>query len=168
MTTRCGDLDPGLLLHLLRTEKMSIDDLEHLLNRESGLRGIAGESDMRKLLDSNEPEARLAVELYCYRAHKYIGAYLAVLGGADAILFGGGVGEHAPEIRECILAGLEWAGIVDGTILCLYEGGEKHRLRAGVFGSSKGQESLLDTGSKSQVQARPGVLFNGRAWMVGW
>ena len=112
MATRCGDLDPGLLLHLLRTEKMSIDDLEHLLNRESGLRGIAGESDMRKLLDSNEPEARLAVELYCYRAHKYIGAYLAVLGGADAILFGGGVGEHAPEIRECILAGLEWAGIV--------------------------------------------------------
>ncbi len=112
MATRSGDLDPGLLLHLLRSEQMSIAELDHLLNHESGLLGMAGENDMRKLLVSNEPEAQLAVELYCYRARKYIGAYLAVLGGADAILFGGGVGEHAPEIRERILAGLEWAGIV--------------------------------------------------------
>lgn len=112
MATRSGDLDPGLLLHLLRAEKMSIVELDHLLNQESGLRGMAGENDMRKLIISNEPAAQLAIELYCYRARKYIGAYLAVLGGADAILFGGGVGEHAPEIRERILAGMEWAGIV--------------------------------------------------------
>lgn len=112
MATRSGDVDPGLLLFLLRAQKMSIADLDHLLNHESGLRGMSGESDMRKLLHSNEPAAQLAVELYCYRAHKYIGAYLAVLGGADAILFGGGVGEHAPEIRERILAKLEWAGIL--------------------------------------------------------
>lgn len=91
---------------------MIVDELDRLLNQESGLRGMAGESDMRKLLVSNEPAAQLAVELYCYRARKYVGAYLAVLGGADAILFGGGVGEHAPEIRERILAGMEWAGIV--------------------------------------------------------
>ena len=112
MATRSGDIDPGLLLYLLRKTKLSADELDHMLNWESGLLGIAGESDMRKLLVSNEPDAQKAVELYCYRAHKYVGAYLAVLGGADAILFGGGVGENAPEIRERILAGLEWAGIM--------------------------------------------------------
>ncbi len=112
MATRSGDLDPGLLLYLLRTGKMSGDELDHLLNQESGLRGMAGENDMRKLLASDEPAAQLAIALYCYRARKYVGAYLAVLGGADAILFGGGVGEHAPEIRERILAGMEWTGIV--------------------------------------------------------
>lgn len=111
MATRGGDLDPGLLLHLLRAEKMSIAELDHLLNQESGLRGMTGESEMHKLLTSSEPAAQLAIDLYCYRARKYVGAYLAVLGGADAILFGGGVGEHAPEIRERILAGMEWAGI---------------------------------------------------------
>jgi len=112
MATRSGDIDPGLLLHLLRTEQMSVDEMDHLLNRDSGLRGMAGENDMRKLLASTDPEVQTALELYCYRARKYIGAYLAVLGGADAILFGGGVGEHAPAIRERILAGMEWAGIV--------------------------------------------------------
>ncbi len=112
MATRSGDIDPGLLLYLLHTGKMSIDELDRLLNRESGLRGVAGEHDMQKLLASNKPAAQLAIDLYCYRARKYVGAYLAVLGGADAILFGGGVGEHAPEIRERILTGLEWAGIV--------------------------------------------------------
>ena len=72
---------------------------------------MAGDSDMRKLLESSDAAAQLAVELYCYRARKYLGAYLAVLGGADAILFGGGVGENSPQIREKILAGMEWAGI---------------------------------------------------------
>ncbi|MFZ5524935.1 MAG: acetate/propionate family kinase [Pseudomonadota bacterium] len=112
MATRSGDLDPGLLLYLLREGRMTVDKLERLLNQDSGLRGMAGENDMRKLLASNEPSAQLAIDIYCYRVRKYIGAYLAVLGGADAILFGGGVGEHAPEIRERILAGMEWAGIV--------------------------------------------------------
>lgn len=112
MATRSGDLDPGVLLYLLRAGSMTVDELDRLLNQESGLLGMAGEDDMRQLLDSAEPAAQLALTLYCYRARKYIGAYLAVLGGADAILFGGGVGEHAPEIRERILAGLEWAGII--------------------------------------------------------
>jgi len=112
MATRSGDIDPGLLLHLLRSENMSVDELDRLLNRNSGLLGMAGENDMRRLLVSTDTEVQTALELYCYRARKYIGAYLAVLGGADTILFGGGVGEHAPEIRERILAGMEWAGIV--------------------------------------------------------
>lgn len=112
MATRSGDVDPGVLLYLLREGGMTVDELDRLLNQESGLRGMAGDSDMRRLLDSAEATAQLTVELYCYRARKYVGAYLAVLGGVDAILFGGGVGEHAPEIRERILAGMEWTGIV--------------------------------------------------------
>jgi acetate kinase len=112
MATRSGDIDPGLLLHLLRNENMSVDEMDHLLNRESGLRGMAGESDMRKLLVSTDLPVQTALDLYCYRARKYVGSYLAALGGTDAILFGGGVGEHTPGIRERILAGMEWAGIV--------------------------------------------------------
>jgi acetate kinase len=112
MATRSGDIDPGLLLHLQLSAGMTPERLATLLNEESGLRGVSGGSaDMRSLLASSEPAARLAVDLYCYRARKYLGAYLAVLGGAEAILFGGGVGENAPEIRARVLAGLEWAGI---------------------------------------------------------
>lgn len=111
MATRGGDLDPGALLYLLREAGLTVTDLDTLLNKESGLRGLAGDGDMRALLTNPEPEARHAIDLYCYRARKYVGAYLAVLGGADAILFGGGVGEHAASVRGQILAGLEWAGI---------------------------------------------------------
>lgn len=112
MATRSGDVDPGLLLYLQRVEGLTPDRLERLLYRESGLLGVSGMSaDMRQLLSSAHPGARLAVALYCYRARKYVGSYLAVLGGADAILFGGGVGENAPEIRARILEGMEWAGI---------------------------------------------------------
>ena len=112
MATRCGDVDAGLLLYLQRMEQLPPERLERLLNEESGLLGVSGMSgDMRVLLGSAEPAARLAVELYCQRARKYLGAYLAVLGGADAILFGGGVGENAPAIRARILDGMAWAGI---------------------------------------------------------
>jgi len=112
MATRAGDVDAGLLLYLLRDMRMSPDRIDALLNKESGLLGVSGVSaDMRALLESDDPAARFAVELYVYRARKYLGAYLAVLGGADAILFGGGVGEHAPAVRARILADMEWAGI---------------------------------------------------------
>jgi acetate kinase len=112
MATRCGDIDPGLLTFLQRAEGLTSEQLEHVLNDESGLLGLSGESaDMKHLLDSQQPGARLAVDVYCYRVRKYIGAYLAALGGADAILFGGGVGEHAPTVRSKILSGLETLGI---------------------------------------------------------
>jgi len=112
MATRSGDVDPGVLLHLMRVEGLDAKRLDGLLNRESGLAGLAGEGgDMRALLASNAPRARLAVELYAYRARKYVGAYLAVLGGADAVVFGGGVGEHAPAVRAGVVEGLAWAGI---------------------------------------------------------
>jgi acetate kinase len=112
MATRSGDVDPGLLLYLQRARGMTFTDLDRLLNEESGLLGLSGISgDMRALLTSTEPAARLALDVYCHRIRKYLGAYLAVLGGADAILFGGGVGEQSPAIRERVLTGLEFARV---------------------------------------------------------
>jgi len=112
MATRCGDLDPGVLLYLQRVAGLDLQAVESLLNRESGLRGLSGSSgDMRELLDSPEPGARLAVDIYCRRARRYLGGYLALLGGADAILFGGGVGENAAAVRAAILQDMAWAGI---------------------------------------------------------
>ena len=112
MATRCGDIDPGLLVYLQRHEGWSAEELERRLNHDSGLAGLSGEGgDVRTLLASSHPAAHLALEVFCYRARKCVGAYLAVLGGADAILFGGGIGEHAPALRASILQGLEWAGI---------------------------------------------------------
>ncbi len=113
MATRPGDVDSGALIHLARAEGLSLERIEQLLNEEAGLLGLSGMSgDMQLLLESEEPASRFAVEVYCYRARKYIGAYLAALGGAEAILFGGGVGEHAPLVRAKILSGLARLGIV--------------------------------------------------------
>lgn len=112
MATRSGDIDPGLITFLQRQEDLSPQATDRMLNDASGLLGVSGLSgDMRELLASDSARARLAVDLYCYRARKYIGAYIAVLGGVDAILFGGGVGENAPEIRARILDGMEWSGV---------------------------------------------------------
>ena len=114
MTTRAGDLDPGVLTTLLRHENLSPSALEDLLNRQCGLLGVSGRSaDMRELLAAAPDDARaaLAVEMFCYRASKYIGAYLAALGGAQAIVFGGGIGENSPPIRARICARLAWFGL---------------------------------------------------------
>ena len=111
MATRGGDMDPGVITYLQRREGLSPEVTERLLYYNCGLQGVAGESDMRRLLAREDAQARLAVEMYCHRARKYLGAYLAVLGSADAILFGGGVGENAPFVRGKILADMEWAGI---------------------------------------------------------
>jgi acetate kinase len=112
MGTRCGDVDAGLLLYLQRQENWSAERMERWLNEQCGLLGVSGESaDVRTLLQSASEGARRALELFTYRARKYLGAYLTVLGGADAILFGGGIGEHSPDVRARILHGLEWAGV---------------------------------------------------------
>lgn len=128
MATRCGDIDPGAVLHLLKlngaTPAAAQDDrpadaveaavarVARLLNAESGLLGVSGKSaDMRDLIDDDGASSRFAVELYCYRLRKYIGAYLAALGGAEGIVFGGGIGEHAPRVRSEALAGLHWCGV---------------------------------------------------------
>ena len=116
MGTRSGDLDPALVGYLVRKAGLSIDEVEHLLNESSGLLGLSGlSSDMRELLIAAEgrPNSRaaLAVDVCCYRVRKYIGAYLAVLGGADAIVFGGGIGERSSVIRARICDGMDWCGL---------------------------------------------------------
>lgn len=112
MATRAGDVDPGALTFLQKTEHMGPEELERLLNESSGLLGVSGESgDLRQLFRSRNADAELAIDLYCYRIRQYVGAYLAVLGGADAILFGGGVGEYAPAVRQQALTGMEWCGV---------------------------------------------------------
>ena len=114
MGTRSGDIDPAIVSILAREEGLSPGEAELLLNTRSGLLGLSGRSrDMRDLLgrEGDDPRAHLAVEIFCYRARKYLGGYLAALGGADGIVFSGGIGENAPEIRERILTGMEWCGI---------------------------------------------------------
>ena len=114
MGTRAGDLDPSILIYLQRHAGMSADALETLLNRESGLRGLCGESDMRLIRQrarNGDADARLAIDIFVHRLRKYIGAYLAVLGGADALVFTGGIGEHDAALRSEVCAGLEGFGI---------------------------------------------------------
>jgi acetate kinase len=114
MGTRSGDIDPGALLYLLGQKKMSAKEVNSLVNKESGLLGVSETSgDMRVLLDKMKDDARCgeAVDLFCYRAKKYIGAYAAVLGGLDVLVFAGGIGENAPAIRERICNGLDFLGI---------------------------------------------------------
>ncbi len=116
MGTRCGDLDPTLMNYLAGKERVSCAEVEQWFNHQSGLLGISGtSSDMRILLRAmhhdRDERATLAIDLFCYRARKYIGAYLAVLGGAEAIIFGGGIGESSPEIRARVCGNMAWCGL---------------------------------------------------------
>lgn len=116
MATRCGALDPGVVLHLLQGCGMSVSEVETLLYRESGLLGVSAISgDLRTLLASEAPEARQAIELFVHHLVRGIGAMAATLGGLDALLFSGGIGEHAPSIRAAVCARLAFLGIaLDG------------------------------------------------------
>jgi acetate kinase len=114
MGTRCGDMDPAIIFYLARETSLGIDELDALLNRRSGLRGICGDNDMRAIIQregKGDHRAQLALDMFCRRLKKYIGAYLAVLGGADCIVFTGGIGEHAPLVRQKACEGLERLGI---------------------------------------------------------
>lgn len=116
MATRPGDVDIGAVLHLLEHGTVNMLELVDGLNNRAGLLGLSGVSgNMQELLTlekQGHAGASLAIEAFCHRARKYLGAYLAVLGGADAIIFGGGIGEQASEIRERICTGMEWCGLV--------------------------------------------------------
>jgi acetate kinase len=112
MGTRSGSIDPGVLLYLMDYQGMGAKALEHLLYKESGLLGVSGISqDMRELLASDRPEAEEAVELFCYRIVREIGSLAAALGGLDALVFTGGIGEHAAPVRAQVCRALGWLGV---------------------------------------------------------
>ena len=112
MGTRCGQLDPGVLLYLMQEKKMSVDAIADLLYRESGLKGLSGISnDMRELEASDRPEAQQAIEYFVFRIRRELGGLAAALEGLDAMVFCGGIGEHAWRVRERVLEGMGWIGI---------------------------------------------------------
>jgi len=114
MGTRSGDIDPAILFYLHRVSGLDMDALDTLLNKESGLKGICGENDMRTISEAAEQgdrQARLALVMFCYRLKKYIGAYMAALGGVDCIVFTGGIGENSAAVRQMSCQGMERLGL---------------------------------------------------------
>lgn len=115
MATRSGDLDPGVLLYLMRTEQLDAGALESMLNRESGLAGFTqGEGDMQALAKrsaNGDQDAELAIDVFATAVRKYVGAYAALLGGIDLLVFAGGIGEHSAEVRQRVCSGLEFLGL---------------------------------------------------------
>ena len=112
MATRCGRLDPGVILHLIEQRGMSAEQVRHLLERESGLLGVSGISpDMRELLADPSPAAAEAVDLFCHTVAKEVGSAAVALGGLGAVVFTGGIGEHSPEVRRRVCAQLNWLGV---------------------------------------------------------
>jgi acetate kinase len=137
MSTRCGDLDPGLLSYLAQTERMDGSRLQTLVSHESGLLGVSGSSsDIRDLLERESGDARAAdaVALFCYQAKKWIGSFAAALGGLDTLVFAGGIGENAAPIRRRICEGLDFLGVsVDDA---------RNRENAGVISSANARVSV--------------------------
>jgi acetate kinase len=158
MATRSGDLDPSVLPYLQKRLGVSSEELVKVLNTEAGLAGLSGKNgNPSELLADPAPASQFAVELYCYRLRKYIGAFCAVLGGCDGIVFGGGVGEHSPEVRERALAGMGWAGF---------------ELDPGANGAARGKEAAIQSaGSKVRVQVIPVdeevVMVRGAVGVMG-
>ena len=114
MGTRAGNVDMGAAFQLMRQEGLSIDEMDNIVNKQSGLKGIAGVSDMRDLqsmAQNGDKKAKLAKDMLTLSIKKYVGAYLAEIGGADCIAFAGGIGEHDGDVRKNVLSGLECFGI---------------------------------------------------------
>jgi len=135
MSTRTGDLDPGVILFLLQQDKMTPAAIKEMVNRQSGLLGVSGRTDdMLDLLNAEEVDAAAAA-LFCYQARKYIGSLAAVLGGLDTLVFTGGIGEHSPEIRSRICADLEF--------LSLLVDERKNSANSSVISQEDGQVEIL-------------------------
>ncbi len=123
MNTRAGDIDPGVLIYLLKEKDMKPGELDHLFNKESGIRAVAeSELPIDKLLAENNTDSKAmqAIQMYCYHAKKQIGALAAAMGGMDTLVFTGGIGEHSPRVREWICSGLEFFGVEVDTELNQY------------------------------------------------
>ena len=133
MGTRSGDVDPGIVGHLSRAEEVPVAEVERWLNERSGLLGLSSRSgDLRDLLahEHDDDRAAIAVELFCYRIRKYIGAYLAALGGAQALVFTGAIGERSAEIRARICQGLDCFGLTLDPRANAEAGGGERRISA--------------------------------------
>jgi acetate kinase len=158
MGTRSGDLDPAVVPHLQKRLGKSSEEIISLLNHEAGVSGLSGgNTNLEDLAADAAPQSQFTVDLYCYRARKYIGAYLTVLGGCDGIVFGGGVGEHVPAVRQRILTGLSWAGI---------------ELDAAANDAAQGQEARIDSARLPvRVQVIPveeeGVMVRAAVEILG-
>ena len=166
MGTRSGDVDVSVVDFIASKEGLSATEVESLLNKQSGLLGISGlTDDMRELLaeahEHNDRRARLAVEIFCYRARKYIGAYLAAMNGADAIVFTGGIGANSSEIRARICEGLSWLGVqVDDERNAAYSEGREGEIsaegsRVGVYVIPTNEELLIARDTVRVVKGAP-------------
>jgi acetate kinase len=144
MGTRSGDVDPGVLLYLMRETGLGVDDVDTLLNKRSGLAGLAGSNDVRELTrraGEGDEVADQALAIFCYRIRKYVGAYVAVLGRVDAIVFTGGIGEHSPAVRARVCEGLGAFGVeLDGATNAAVTGG---RAALTVSGEDSGIDVLV-------------------------
>jgi acetate kinase len=157
MGTRTGDLDPGVLLYILRTTEMKADALETLLDKESGLRGISGfSSDMRDLDQATDnPRARMAIDIFCRTAKKAIGAFIAVLGGLDLLVFSGGIGEHDAAARAQICDGLDALGI------SLDNQANRRNLREISGAASRVKVKVIVSDEDAQIARHTYQLFTG-------
>ena len=114
MGTRCGDVDPAIIAHIARATGADLEEIDGMLNTASGLRGLCGDNDLRSIeqrASDGDATARLALDVFCHRIRKYVGAYAAVLGGIDGLVFTGGIGEHSATVRARVCAGLRFLGI---------------------------------------------------------
>lgn len=162
MGTRSGDLDPGIVAHLSRAEGAPVAEVEQWLNERSGLLGLSGRSgDVRDLLahESTDVRAAVALEVFCYRIRKYVGAYLAALGGAQAVVFTGGIGEHSAEVRARVCQGLAWLGLrLDLRANAAANDGDRRISAAGArlaaFVIATDEESEIARGAVEALHAR--------------
>lgn len=166
MGTRSGDLDPGVLLHLLRAG-FSVNQLDDLLNKGSGLVGLAGSNDMRDVRaasDAGSTRARLALDVYARRIRHYVGAYLVELGGADALVFTAGVGENHAPLRAEVCAGLEWLGIeIDPARNTSAESGPR-RISSDT---SRVQVLVVPTDEEAEIARQSWRLVDGAGMQAG-
>ena len=166
MGTRSGDLDPSIVDLIATKEGLSCHEVETLLNKQAGLLGISGlTDDMRELLaeahEHDDRRARLAIEIFCYRARKYIGSYLAAMNGAEAIVFTGGIGENSAEIRAKICSELTWLGVeLDAELNSAHGAGKSGQVsaadsRVSVFVIPTNEELLIARDAVRVVSGAP-------------
>ena len=165
MGTRCGDIDPSIVDFVAHKEGMTVDEVDLLLNKQSGLLGLSGiTNDMRELLDEErehkDRRASLAIDMFCQRVRRYIGAYMAESNGVDALIFTGGIGENSAAIRARICAGLEWMGVsLDNEVNLQTQGKEKcisqSKSRLKVYVIPTNEELLIARDTLRSVKAVP-------------